>query len=58
VAANTSSVRLLAPASVEYWGLTFSNDSNFIHYVRMSVTNSPPSFTNCLSWAARRAGYR
>jgi Tol biopolymer transport system component len=33
VAANTSGVRLLAPALVEYWGLTFSNDSNFIYYV-------------------------
>lgn len=33
VAANTSSVRLVAPAQVDYWGLTFSNDSNFIYYV-------------------------
>ncbi len=33
VAANTSSVRLIAPALVEYWGLTFSNDTNFIYYV-------------------------
>ncbi len=33
VAAKTSSVRLTPPALVEYWGLTFSNDSNFIYYV-------------------------
>jgi len=33
VAANTSTVRLVSPALVEYWGLTFSNDSNFIYYV-------------------------
>ncbi len=33
VAANTSSVSLVAPAQVDYWGLTFSNDSNFIYYV-------------------------
>jgi Tol biopolymer transport system component/DNA-binding winged helix-turn-helix (wHTH) protein len=33
VAANTSAVRLLPAAAVEYWGLTFSNDSNFIYYV-------------------------
>ncbi|HEY6118741.1 MAG TPA: winged helix-turn-helix domain-containing protein [Pyrinomonadaceae bacterium] len=33
VAANTSAVRLVPPAFVEYWGLTFSNDSNFIFYV-------------------------
>lgn len=33
VASNTSGVRLIAPALVDYWGLTFSNDSNFIYYV-------------------------
>jgi DNA-binding winged helix-turn-helix (wHTH) protein len=33
VAANTSAVKLVPPALVEYWGLTFSNDSNFIYYV-------------------------
>jgi Tol biopolymer transport system component/DNA-binding winged helix-turn-helix (wHTH) protein len=33
VAANTSAIRVVAPALVEYWGLTFSNDSNFIYYV-------------------------
>lgn len=33
VAANTSGVRLIAPALVDYWGLTFSNDANFIYYV-------------------------
>jgi Tol biopolymer transport system component len=33
VAANTSSIRLIAPALLDYWGLTFSNDSNFIYYV-------------------------
>lgn len=40
VAANTSSVQLLAPALVEYWGLTFSHDSNFIYYVSW-VRNQP-----------------
>jgi Tol biopolymer transport system component len=40
VAANTSGVRLIAPALVEYWGLTFSNDSNFIYYVSY-VRNQP-----------------
>src|SRR5262245_10550266 len=33
VASNTSSVPLIAPALVEYLGLTFSNDSNFIYYL-------------------------
>ncbi|HET8675445.1 MAG TPA: hypothetical protein VFO63_06665, partial [Blastocatellia bacterium] len=33
VAANISGVRLIAPAPVDYWGLTFSNDSTFIYYV-------------------------
>jgi Tol biopolymer transport system component/DNA-binding winged helix-turn-helix (wHTH) protein len=33
VASNTSAIRLVAPALVEYWGLTFSNDSNFVYYV-------------------------
>ena len=33
VAANTSAVKLVSAALVEYWGLTFSNDSNFIYYV-------------------------
>lgn len=33
VAANTSAVKLVPSALVEYWGLTFSNDSNFIYYV-------------------------
>jgi len=33
VAANTSAVKLVPAALVEYWGLTFSNDSNFIYYV-------------------------
>src|SRR5262245_39572262 len=33
VAASTSGVRVMAPALVEYVGLTFSNDSNFIYYV-------------------------
>jgi len=33
VAANTSAIRLVSPKLVEYWGLTFSNDSNFIYYV-------------------------
>ena len=33
VASNTSSIRLVGPGLVEYWGLTFSNDSNFIYYV-------------------------
>lgn len=31
--ANGGSVRLIAPALVEYWGLTFSHDSNFIYYL-------------------------
>lgn len=33
VAVNTSAIRVVPPALVEYWGLTFSNDSNFIYYV-------------------------
>jgi len=33
VAANTSAIKLVPPALVEYWGLTFSNDSNFVYYV-------------------------
>jgi eukaryotic-like serine/threonine-protein kinase len=33
VAVNTSGFRLIAPAPVEYLGMTFSNDGNFIYYV-------------------------
>src|SRR5215510_1357351 len=40
VAANTSSVHLTPPAAVEYWGLTFSNDSNFIYYVSWARNQS------------------
>jgi Tol biopolymer transport system component len=40
VAANTSSVPLTRPALVEYWGLTFSNDGNFIYYVSWARNQS------------------
>src|SRR5262245_4395556 len=40
VAANTSSVPLTRPAPVEYWGLTFSNDGNFIYYVSWARNES------------------
>jgi len=42
VAANTSGVRVIAPALVEYVGLTFSNDSNFIYYVSWMRNQSDP----------------
>jgi Tol biopolymer transport system component/DNA-binding winged helix-turn-helix (wHTH) protein len=42
VAAITGGVRLTAPARVEYLGLTFSNDSNFIYYVSLMRNLSDP----------------
>ncbi|NOT62830.1 MAG: serine/threonine-protein kinase, partial [Acidobacteria bacterium] len=41
-AANASGVRLIAPAAVEYWGLTFSHDSNFIYYLSWVRNQSDP----------------
>lgn len=35
VSPNTSSIRVIPPAQVEYLGLTFSSDSNFIYYVSL-----------------------
>jgi serine/threonine protein kinase len=36
--ATGSSVQIILPANVGYWGLTFSNDSNYIYYVRNERT--------------------
>jgi eukaryotic-like serine/threonine-protein kinase len=32
--ATGSSVQIVPPADVGYWGLTFSNDSNYVYYVK------------------------
>ncbi|HKZ03330.1 MAG TPA: protein kinase, partial [Pyrinomonadaceae bacterium] len=32
--ATGSTVQIVPPAEVGYWGLTFSNDSNYVYYVR------------------------
>lgn len=37
--ATGSNVQIVPPADVRYWGLTFSNDSNYIYYVRNEQTN-------------------
>lgn len=33
--ATSSAVQILPPAQVQYWGLTFSRDGNFIYYVSL-----------------------
>ena len=43
VSASTSGVRLVAAAAVDYWGVTFSNDSNFIYYVSWMRNESDAS---------------
>jgi eukaryotic-like serine/threonine-protein kinase len=37
--ATGSSVLIVPPADARYWGLTFSNDSNYVYYVRYEKTN-------------------
>ncbi|MGB7922289.1 MAG: protein kinase [Pyrinomonadaceae bacterium] len=39
--ATSSNVQIVPPAEVQYWGLTFSNDANFIYYVIFD--KSPPA---------------
>lgn len=38
--ATGSSVLIVPPAEVGYWGLTFSNDSNYVYYVRYEKGSS------------------
>jgi eukaryotic-like serine/threonine-protein kinase len=39
--ATSSNVQIVPPAEVQYWGLTFSNDANFVYYVMYD--QSPPA---------------
>lgn len=39
--ATGSSVQIIPPADVFYWGLTFSNDSNYVYYVKNERGSGP-----------------
>ncbi|MEP6820080.1 MAG: protein kinase [bacterium] len=39
--ASGSTVQIVPPADVMYFGLTFSNDSNYIYYVKVVTNDSP-----------------
>lgn len=38
--ATGSAVQIVPPANVGYWGLTFSNDSNYVYYVKNEKSGS------------------
>jgi len=48
--ATGSAVQIVPPANVGYWGLTFSNDSNYVYYVR--AERSSGSYNNLYRVAA------
>ncbi|MDQ3754584.1 MAG: protein kinase [Acidobacteriota bacterium] len=39
--ATGSTVQIIPPTDVRYWGLTFSNDSNYVYYVRNEQSGGP-----------------
>lgn len=40
--ATGSNVQIVPPAQVSYYGLTFSNDSNYVHYIRTGKDDQQP----------------
>jgi len=34
-------VQIVPPAEVQFWGLTFSNDSNYVYYVKNEKSSGP-----------------
>jgi eukaryotic-like serine/threonine-protein kinase len=41
--ATTSNVQIIPPADVQYWGLNFTPDGNYINFVRQEKADVPPA---------------